>query len=88
MQGPAAEKIDSQRLALRKALKRARQERDLRQVEIAERLNVPQSFVSKYEAGTRTLDFIETLQVCRALGITLENLLVLFDFEQHGDTGK
>lgn len=70
------------REALCRALRRARLQKGIRQVEVADRLRVPQSFVSKYEAGQRTLDFIETLQVCRVLGITLENLLVLFEMEQ------
>jgi transcriptional regulator with XRE-family HTH domain len=34
-------------------------------------LDVPQSFVSKYESGERRLDLIELQQVCDALGVDL-----------------
>ncbi len=45
-----------------------RQQRDLTQKELAERLGKPQSFVSKYERGERRLDLIEFLQITHALG--------------------
>jgi transcriptional regulator with XRE-family HTH domain len=48
-----------------------RTETGLRQVDLAERLGKPQSFVSKYESGERRLDIIELLAVCDALGISL-----------------
>lgn len=51
----------------------------LRQVEVAQRLEVPQSFVSKYESGERRLDLIELRQVCAALGITLQELVGSFE---------
>ena len=38
------------------------------QVELAERLGKPQSFVSKVERGERRLDVIEFCQVAEALG--------------------
>ena len=45
-----------------------RQQRDLTQKGLAERLGKPQSFVSKYERGERRLDLIEFLQITDALG--------------------
>lgn len=42
------------------------------QVEVARRLEVPQSFVSKYESGDRRLDVIELRHVAEALDTTLE----------------
>ena len=80
--------IEKQRKALWRTLKRARLEQRLLQVEVAERLGVPQSFVSKYESGKRALDFIEILQVCNALGITLDKFLVLFEIEQANGTSR
>jgi transcriptional regulator with XRE-family HTH domain len=47
----------------------------LTQVQVAAQLGVPQSFVSKYEAGERRLDVIELRHVARALGTTVEALL-------------
>lgn len=40
----------------------------LTQRQLAERLDKPQSYVSKYELGERRLDFVETLEVCEACG--------------------
>lgn len=51
---------------LRRELKAIREEAGLRQVDLAKRLGVPQSFVSKYEVGERRLTFVEVLFVCRA----------------------
>ena len=44
----------------------------MRQVDLADRLGQPQSYVSKYEAGERRLDLLELRQVCNVLGISLE----------------
>jgi transcriptional regulator with XRE-family HTH domain len=52
-----------------------RREAGLTQVEVARRLDVPQSFVSKYEAGERRLDVIELRHVAEAIGLTLETLI-------------
>jgi len=48
---------------------RAERERTrVTQVELSQRLDRPQSFVSKYERGERRLDVIEFLEVARVLG--------------------
>ena len=52
-----------------------RTEAGLTQVQVAERLGVPQSFVSKYEAGQRRLDVIELGNVAEALGTTTTAIL-------------
>jgi transcriptional regulator with XRE-family HTH domain len=56
---------------LTELLRTYRERAGLRQVDVAEALGVPQSFVSKYESGERRLDLIELRQVCGALGISL-----------------
>lgn len=55
----------------RELLKRLRKEAGIRQIDMAEVLGVPQSFVSKYESGERRLDVIETARIARALGVDL-----------------
>ena len=56
---------------LKQLLREVRTEKGLTQVELAERLNEPQSFVSKYESGERRLDVLELREVCAALKISL-----------------
>lgn len=48
----------------------------LTQIQLAEKLNKPQSYVSKYESGDRNLDFIEVLDVCHACN-TDPNTIIL-----------
>jgi transcriptional regulator with XRE-family HTH domain len=67
--------IEIQREKLLALLKRIRQDKGIRQVELATRLGVPQSFISKYESGNRRLDILELRQVCDAIGISLEEFI-------------
>jgi transcriptional regulator with XRE-family HTH domain len=55
-------------LRLRELLTDARLKAGLTQLDAAERLGRPQSFVSKYESGERRLDVVEYLEVCAAVG--------------------
>jgi len=52
-------------------LRQLRREAGLTQVQVAERLQMPQSFVSKYESGERRLDVVELRHVAAAIGTTL-----------------
>ena len=72
---------DDQRGALRRALRRARKDSGMTQSEVAALLSMPQSFVSKYEAGQRRLDLVELLALCAALRTDLQSLLLLFETE-------
>lgn len=56
-------------------LRDLRREAGLTQVQVADALNVPQSFVSKYESGERRLDVIELRHVARVLRVTLRDVL-------------
>lgn len=47
-------------------VRQVREEAGLRQIDVAERLDQPQSFVSKYESGERRLDLLELELVCEA----------------------
>lgn len=53
------------------------------QVQIAEKLGKPQSFVSKYERGERRLDFTEFLELAEALGIDIEKFVVSYNTKLH-----
>jgi transcriptional regulator with XRE-family HTH domain len=48
---------------LRDWLVAGRHAQSLTQVQLAEKLGRPQSFVSKYERGERRLDFVEVVEV-------------------------
>lgn len=56
-------------VAFRKKLQAVRKTAKLTQVQLAQRLGKPQSFVSKYENGERRLDVLELIEVLRALKI-------------------
>jgi transcriptional regulator with XRE-family HTH domain len=64
-----------QREKLIRLLKELRQKSALRQAEMAKQLDVPQSFVSKYESGTRNLDILELRQICQLMGISLQDFV-------------
>lgn len=73
---PTEAKPDAERL--RTILREAREGAGLRQVDVATRLSVPQSFVSKYESGERSLDFVEVFRICIALELPFEQLAQTF----------
>jgi transcriptional regulator with XRE-family HTH domain len=52
-------------------LKEIRAEQGITQEQLAKKLRVHQSFVSKYESGERRIDLVELRQVCSALGVSL-----------------
>jgi transcriptional regulator with XRE-family HTH domain len=56
-------------------LKEIRQKNGITQVELAQKLGVPQSFVSKYESGERQLDILELRQICQFVGISFDNFV-------------
>lgn len=62
----------------RELLKDSRISKHLTQADLASRLGQPQSYVSKYETGERRLDFVETVVVCQAIGITIEEFAAAF----------
>lgn len=60
-------------------LRDLRREAGLTQVQVAAALDVPQSFVSKYESGERRLDVIELRHVASALRTTVWTILKRFE---------
>jgi transcriptional regulator with XRE-family HTH domain len=67
----------------RRLLIEARNTAGLTQVELAARLERPQSYVSKYERGERRIDVVEFLEVAEVLGIDPGEFL-----KQVGNTGE
>jgi transcriptional regulator with XRE-family HTH domain len=63
-------------------LRELRREAGLTQVQVAQRLDVPQSFVSKYESGERRLDVIELWHVAKAIGVPIRTVLERLDPER------
>ena len=56
---------------LKQLLRDIRERAGLRQVDLADAIGRPQSFISEYEAGQRRLDLVELREVCIACGTTL-----------------
>ena len=53
----------------------SREASGLTQVQVAEKLGKPQSFVSKYERGERRLDFSEFVELADVLGIDITTFI-------------
>ncbi len=64
-------------------LKEAREGAGLTQIEVAERLGLSQSQVSKCERGERRVDVIELREWCRAIGIGLPAFLRTLERHLH-----
>jgi len=60
-------------------LRQMRTERGLRQSDVAKKLGLRQSIVSKYETGERRLTLIELREICCAMGISLCDLVREFE---------
>lgn len=69
MRNPSGSSFQELLLAL---LRQKRVDAGLRQADLAKLLSQHQSFVSKYETGERRLDILEVRQICKALGLSLE----------------
>ena len=52
-----------------------RQVLGITQQQLAQKLNKPQSFVSKYENCERRLDVVEFLEICRIMDINPQEIL-------------
>lgn len=56
-------------------LRAERRRAKLSQRALARRVGRPQSYVSKAETGERRLDLIETLTLCEAIGVALDDIV-------------
>ena len=60
---------------LQELLRDVRREAGLRQQDLAELIDEPQAFVSRYETGQRRLDVLELRLICQAVGIALSEFV-------------
>lgn len=60
-------------------LKKHRKAADLTQVQCSKALGRPQSFMSDVESGTRRLDIVQLRDLCKVLGIGLQDLVIEFE---------
>lgn len=60
-------------------LREVRMAAELSQVALAERLQIPQAYVSAFELGKTRQDFIQIHAWCSACGITVAQLATTFD---------
>jgi transcriptional regulator with XRE-family HTH domain len=69
----------SEQQILQELLREIRMKAGLNQTDLAHKLGLSQSFVSKYESGERRLDILELRQICEALGVTLQDFIRTFE---------
>jgi transcriptional regulator with XRE-family HTH domain len=62
-------------------LREAREKAGITQMQLAKKLGLTQSFVSKIERGDRRLDIVQLRTVCRVLGISLLEFVKQFEEE-------
>jgi len=62
-------KLAAELRILGEVLARARERAGVKQADLAARLGVPASYLSKIESGTRRLDVIELVQIAEAMGV-------------------
>ena len=66
-------------ITLQRLLREFRLKAGLRQEDVAQAIDEPQSFVSKIESGERRLDLLELREVCLAMGITLAKFVAVLE---------
>jgi transcriptional regulator with XRE-family HTH domain len=62
-------KLADELVILGEVLVRARDRAGMKQTDVAQRLGVPASWLSKVESGTRRLDVIELIRIAEALEV-------------------
>lgn len=60
-------------------LKNLRVKTKLNQSELAQKINKPQSYISKYECGEKLLYFTEVYEICKALNISFNEFAKIYE---------
>jgi len=68
-------KLAGELIVLGRVLADARERHGLKQSELAEKLGLPASYLSKIENGTRRLDVIELIQISEAMNADVAELV-------------
>ncbi|RBW56803.1 transcriptional regulator [Phaeobacter gallaeciensis] len=71
----------AQGVVQREVLANIRVAAQLTQSQLSEKLNRPQSYVSKYESGERKLTLVEVREIALCCGLTLPEFVDLFENE-------
>ena len=67
--------VKDRKKLLRQILRQSREAAELRQIDVAALLGVPQSYVAKVESGERKISFIEVLDFCNLIGLDPQVLI-------------
>ena len=73
--------LDAQNIVLQEILTNLRAEAQLTQKQLSQKLNRPQSYVSKYESGERKLTLIEIREIVISCGSNLHDFIRSFEEE-------
>lgn len=68
-------KLSEELVVLGRVIRDARERRGLKQMEVAARLDLPASYLSKIEKGTRRVDVIELIRIAEAIGTDPADLI-------------
>jgi transcriptional regulator with XRE-family HTH domain len=68
-------KLAEELVILGNVLAEARERHGIKQAELAAKLGLPASYLSKIENGTRRLDVIELIQIAQAMGADAAELI-------------
>ena len=68
-------KLADELVILGKVLVKARERAGLKQSDVAAKLGLPASYLSKIEKGTRRLDVIELIRIAEAMGLDPADIL-------------
>jgi len=68
-------KLAGELVVLGQVLARARERAGLKQSDVAARLGLPASYLSKVESGTRRLDVVELIRIAEAMNVDPADLI-------------